>query len=85
MRPAALTNVADVTQDHAEPRAMRRTIASSVSPGAVRHVATADDTGTVFLSYALRPRADYFANIVVERDAPQAGFAHSLRASYLKR
>src|SRR6266498_3209610 len=61
----ALTNVANVTQDHANPRAKIRTIGLSVSlSDAVFHLIT--NSGNcrepMFLLHALRPQADYFAN-----------------------
>jgi hypothetical protein len=54
------TNVDDVTQDHANPRAVR-TIATSVFRGTAFHLATTE--APVFLRRDLRQRADYFAVI----------------------
>src|SRR6266498_2311105 len=73
----ALTNVANVTQDHANPRAKIRTIGLSVSlSDAVFHLIT--NSGNcrepMFLLHALRPQADYFANPTVKATGRQSAF-----------
>ena len=63
--PSRFTNVDDVTQDHANPRAIC-TIAISVFRGAAFHLATTQ-ARAVFLRRDLRQRADYFANHLVNQ------------------
>jgi hypothetical protein len=80
-----LTNVADVTQDHANPRAMDRTIARSVFPGTAFHLATTLANAAMFLLNALRPQADYFANLAFNTDPQHSRWRGSVAGRLILR
>ena len=64
--PRRFTNVDDVTQDHANPRAVRATAASTLRSAAFELATTEPPE---FLRRDLRQSADYFANLSFEHAA----------------